>query len=361
MIGARMCIVVGLLVSAVDSAAQTWTLVGPPLFSIDENSRVIIHRVSDRGAILDNGLAVVANWGSNQLVYLSERGEIVHLAGGKGGGPGEFDRLFRIYSDGRRVVATDFGRRRISTFSAEGQLASDVLANRVPTNRIVGVLIDGSFVLDAEPRRPPGFEVRGPDRAAVPIRIVSADGTIVNAFTEPPRAPSWTARAPRARINLGGTCLPQQTIAALGSTVFVAEGHELTAIQVNGTRRVIHRAADPPRVTRAMHERLAGVVVIMDSTRTVAEHIGRVGDPLPSAWMDILPDATGRLWLRVAECHTHPDPQRWEVVDTSGAFVARVEIPLRSRLIAARADRALIVRYDSLGVEHVELYRVGRN
>jgi hypothetical protein len=99
----------------------------------------------------------------------------------------------------------------------------------------------------------------------------------------------------------------------------------------------------------------------MDSTRPAAEQIGGVGDPLPSAWMQIVPDPTGRLWLRVAECFRHPDPRVWEIIDTSGTLVARVEIPRSSRLIAVRGDRALIVRSDSLGVEHVESFRVGRN
>jgi hypothetical protein len=197
----------------------------------------------------------------------------------------------------------------------------------------------------------------------MPIRIVSADGTKVTAIAEPPRASSWSTRLSTRGPgpDLGGACLPEQNVAVLGSTSFVAEGHELVAIGVDGSRRAIHRATNPPRVTRAMRDGLAGLRVAMDSTRPAAEQIGGVGDPLPSAWMQIVPDPTGRLWLRVAECFRHPDPRVWEIIDTSGTLVARVEIPRSSRLIAVRGDRALIVRSDSLGVEHVESFRVGRN
>jgi hypothetical protein len=67
---------------------------------------------------------------------------------------------------------------------------------------------------------------------------------------------------------------------------------------------------------------------------------GEPGDSLLVTWDRMIPDPTGRLWLRFSACINERD-RIWDVIDTTGAQVGT----LRSNLhIIAAFERALLVR-----------------
>ena len=70
---------------------------------------------------LSDGRIVIANTGTQQVRYYAESGRHIMSVGGRGGGPGEFrrvDRVFRVQDDS--VVVYDQTQRRITVFDPDG-------------------------------------------------------------------------------------------------------------------------------------------------------------------------------------------------------------------------------------------------
>jgi len=86
------------------------------------------HHVSDATRLAD-GSIVVANRGSNEVQLFSSTGDFLGAAGGRGEGPGEFERLTSVHeaSDGS-IIAFDFWLGRLTRFSR----GLDVIETRRP-------------------------------------------------------------------------------------------------------------------------------------------------------------------------------------------------------------------------------------
>jgi hypothetical protein len=77
---------------------------------------------------------------------------------------------------------------------------------------------------------------------------------------------------------------------------------------------------------------------------------GAVGDTMPITWDRMLPDATGRLWLRHSACVNERE-RIWDIVDTSGAIQGHFRTA--DYLVAAYGTHFLARGEDSLGVPQV--------
>lgn len=70
---------------------------------------------------LDDGRIVVANTGTGELRFYDAAGGFLFKAGGRGGGPGEFRTLLRIYRyGGDSILALDAAGNRLSVFDTDG-------------------------------------------------------------------------------------------------------------------------------------------------------------------------------------------------------------------------------------------------
>ena len=102
-----------------------WQLSREPVLSIgvvegDEDYELDAVTSSVR---FSNGTIVVANAGSQELRFFDAAGQFVAKAGGRGGGPGEFQYLSRVYRHtGDSVMAFD-AARQMSVFDALGNFA----------------------------------------------------------------------------------------------------------------------------------------------------------------------------------------------------------------------------------------------
>jgi len=119
-----------------------WYLSETPVLSIgvvegDEDYELDAATSSVR---LSNGTIVVANTGSQELWFFDGEGQLITKSGGRGGGPGEFQYLRRVYRhSGDSVMAFD-GVRQVSVFDAMGIFAW--------SQRVDSLFLDRQFPLD---------------------------------------------------------------------------------------------------------------------------------------------------------------------------------------------------------------------
>jgi hypothetical protein len=338
----------------VDESSQVaWRLQNPPLFSLAETNQFAFHMLVERGVLLDDGTVVVGNRGFDELVYLDSAGSVIKRAGGEGQGPGEFEFMWSIFGGNNRVYASDFQQPRVAVYSHRGDYIINIPIESSWKTDVVGVLRDGTIVIAPSPRE---------DAASAAYLLVDSSGKRFKEIARPLRPPAVPVTSARGTgavsLRLDGPCLPTHFHATIGSVVYLISGEgKVYGFGPDGVQRLIFEARSGPNVTTAMHDAITRRLPEVNVARAARTRIGNVGSRLPAVWMDAFSDTSGRLWLRRAECLSNSNPRVWEVVDTSGVFRARVEVPVGQRVLAARGNLVLVNRTDELGVEHVELYR----
>lgn len=286
-------------------------------------------------------------------------GAHVRTFGRRGQGPGEFEDLYSVAWAGRTFLTLDFSNGRIGEFSAEGgwlgqRAEFPGLSGSYGTFRFYPVSRDQAYVLTASARGPllfAGHDEAGPTgdtlaHVATPediINSVRCYGADVIRYFNVPFSPSVVQHP-----GMDGAIYSAMT-----------NRYRIAVTKGDDTVRVIERqlVADP--LDAAAWE--SGTTDYRDF---LSENPGadcRPGWPgKPDARpfirnLFVAPD--GRLWVQVLRTGGN----RWEVFGPDGVLLGTLPSGDRSgaRPPAFGPDRLLaIVRQDSLGLDHVELYRV---
>jgi len=124
---------------------------------------------------LPDGRIVVSNAGSHEIRFYDADGQFLSKAGGRGGGPGEFRWLSRLYRFGAdSMMALDNGANRLSVFDTDGNYAHLATADSITGDAEfpLDVWLHGQFWVDGalEP------EVRGKVKRALSRLTVSDTG-----------------------------------------------------------------------------------------------------------------------------------------------------------------------------------------
>lgn len=353
---------------AVTAASDTvWTLAESPRFSIDRASSepegFLIQ--PSAGEFFDDGSFVIADGGTRRLIWLDPDGRVMHASGRRGDGPGEFRSLSAIFrpEGGRDVWVWDSALRRLSRYDGRGDFVSS-RASPIGEPLPEAVLPGPIFVSTA----PADRSASGRGRYV----LRDDEGRVL---AEHPA--SLTTRRPAVSVEFEGRTMnhgiPPGCVSDPG---IVAIGPELLALDpAQGTVEAIAR--DGGRVVRHRVERREPVT---DDARTAVEMMlerrftipGReapdrvrrdaieqlreaMGDTLP-AWQDVVVDASGTLWLEVAECPRATDATTYRVLDLEDGRTGSVVVPDGLTVLAVRGRDVLVRRLDDLGIPHVEMY-----
>ena len=108
----------------------------------------ILYRVQGLRGLPDGGVLVV-DGGSREIRFYDPRGRLVDLAGGKGGGPGEFEDPVLVPSvTGDSLLFFDTKLPRLQVFSQDGQFRNTIpYVNAWPSGRVPPVGAMGLHVL----------------------------------------------------------------------------------------------------------------------------------------------------------------------------------------------------------------------
>jgi hypothetical protein len=309
-----------------------------------------LYRVTDAKLHRD-GRLLVANAGEELLVYSSE-GQYLSTIGRQGAGPGEFTRLWNVFSgpDGE-VTTFDAATRRLATFriasgALVGERTLDVPLIGLPNG--IGLLDDGIAV---------GF---------------AATHNVVDALS------SDTSRAPLVRFGLHGAVLDtvdlfpgsvfRRTPAGTQPVVF-SPGH-LSATSADHVyagwtgRYQISVYDNHGTLVRIVRTSLSGGLVT-DAMKDAAGRVYREGglaqqkvfaDSLP-AFSKLLVTRDNRLWVRRYDAPGSHE-RTWHVFDPSGNLEGILATPPQLRVTQFGGDYLVGVWTDELDVESVRAYRL---
>ncbi len=343
--------------------AAGWELDPRPLVELGEldgSPPETFSRLADVGLLGDGGV-VVADGASGTLRIFGPDGTFEREMGREGQGPGEFAFLGSLHVlAGDTLLVYDPVAYRLTTFSRSGELL-------------------GTLQMETGGGAPEAYLGRSTSGAHLVALIrpeprdasrVTADVIEVRRYA--PDGGSWVSlgvfpgmRRARSPVPLS----PHFVGAVLGDTVFVTDGllPSLTRFSTFDSSSVAVEAGPVELLPGEAWERLAGAVdddALRE--RLGATRDGPTWDSIPR-FSDLLPSRGGTLWLK--EYDSARDSHwvlrqrtggRWTVVSPGGRRIASVAMPDDFRLTAVGADRVAGISKDSLGLEHVRVYRVER-
>lgn len=359
--------------------------------------------------LLDGRIAVLSS--ENGQLYLFEpSGELSRTIGGRGRGPGEFSRPVNLrYAPPDTLVVWDQWFGPVTRFDTTGAvlerrtidlgLALERLPSQATWEELTHPLPDGSLMVEVDLRdsdlerpadnemirHPPVEYVRldhahetgsfgtwkGAERWAVPEQVASAAA----------RASPFAGDFLAAEDHLFHTGGVSSSIAAGGrpARVYLSHGdtNEIRQYSLDGTLvRVIRRTTRPIPVTaRAHRARLEDGARFMVAVNNGFDWIRPFLLAMPRSESyppvhSLFVDADGRLWVREWSDSETGVPDRWSVFSPEGRWLGVLDgLPASSAGTSDLAfmsdvwigrDFLLAVRFDTLGVERVEGYRIRR-
>ncbi len=354
-----------------------WQIGTQPLLSIGSVGGDPDHELDQvTGAVgLPGGRIVVANGGRLELLFYDGDGNLLHRAGGRGGGPGEFQSLEWLSRYGPdSILALDVRGHRVSYFDAEGNFARSVRLEpnaQIPFPRPVGFFGDGSllatqgtFILGGDP------PVRA-ERTQEPLFRYESNGKtaiLLGSFPGPewvivPTGPVGSALERRHRPFGRATAF-----AAAGDRYYVADNgtYEIRVYSVAGRLIQVIRKAAAPFVLEDADIRVyedSALAAADDRSRpqirVLFENLPPPPRTLPAYAPDIHVDGDLNVWVRES---SRPGHQRseWSVFSAEGKLLGTVDIPPGVDVLEIGADYVLGLQRDTLDVEYVRKFQLRR-
>lgn len=358
------------------TSSRTWSAEAEPLLSVGE-AGVELYRV--RSALYQsNGTIVVANGGTEELLYLDDTGRLIARAGGAGAGPGEFSQLTSISVGAHdSAFAYDARERRLSVFDRDGAYARSVTLQRSDTRgrpEYLGVMEDGEIV--------------GAFRRMTRGTGLVRDSLLVVAFT-PSGTPDVTLGVfPHYYVHWGPHQLPGAeeavsfpvpvplsgltAVGVGGRTIVVAVPDPCTVVQLDrsGIQRVTRQRGKSAPVTEVDRDRLFRAAARGPIAPAELEALQNLEGPrtLPAFGFEALTAVVGQqavvvtdeggLWLHPFRLPDDTAALAWPRFDAEGFYEGTALMPPRFRPTAVRGNVVLGVYQDALDVEFVRAYRL---
>ncbi len=346
----------------------TWTTSQEPSVSIgalEGSPEYMLSRVFS-AVLLSDDRIVVADGGSSTLRWYDASGAYLFERGGRGEGPGEFGRIGSIARvAGDTLVVTDGRQRRISEYTASGDLVGTRQIEGLTVPGAAERLSDGTFIVGSV-----GFsstqltgEEEGLERAMQPMIRLGAGIEVADTLGMFPGPEMYyTANSFGFHPFSRGF-----SYAVRGDLLFVAaaEGFVVDVYSADGT---LVRSIRAPEVDLRLTPE-----TIDEYRRSVRESAADREEALARALIEqmeetVFPElrpAYGRfvageetLWLEQHTAGQLDGPSTWAVFGHDGEYHGTAALPAGFRLLAVRGDRVLGVWTDDLGVEYVRVHEL---
>ncbi|MEX2285159.1 MAG: hypothetical protein WEE89_21915 [Gemmatimonadota bacterium] len=359
-----------------DSGADRWwTLASEPQLdvgTVEGAESQVLFGVID-AVRLEDGRVVIAIAGNAQVRYYAPGGAHLVTSGGRGGGPGEFQRitgLLRMSADS--VAVLDGGVRRVTVLAPDGRFSRVVLAAPGAPVTVLGRRDDGTWVAHSNSLPRSNAVQQGPLRSnVVYVALPPGGGEVIDTLGQFP-GPERVVRIAES----GGTITSINILTApfAKTTTVVTAGNDLVvgtqdAAEVriyNGEgdlRRIVRTGLPTQRVTPElidayMKRRLDRVPAERQQAMRESQLAILTAEVVPPYGALAL-DRSGNLWLQ--DFPGLADDQRWTIFDAGGARVARMVLPRQFTPYDIGDDWILGRELDELDVEHVRLYAIHRS
>lgn len=356
----------------VDDDPRIPSVILAPDLTLDEAGGASFGELGDLVELPDGSLAV-ADHSERRVLHLDSVGRILHVWGRPGRGPGEFQRISRLWRLGTdSLLVHDFFSRRLTVIDiTRGVVAHHVVevppgysgfATPVGATGVGYVLRGGPAITPADP---PVL-----DRSEIALYVMRSDTlqSVLQGY-----------RGPEAYRGTGRDVTQLPT--ARNTLFFVAPDRVYSLDTVEDTVRVwalsggLIRAIPLGITPRPMTDEAVG----LDRRYRIAENrrlftgqgvpesfiAGREAVlskvPYPPFWptaSELLVDDSDRLWVRRDISQALSANQSWEVYSSGGELLARFSLTGVERIGIPRRDRFWAVQHDSIGVPRLTRYTV---
>lgn len=357
-----------------ESWTTPWRVEAQPTLSvgsIDGDPDHLLDRVIGAVGLPDGGI-VVANAGSFELLFYGSDGSLLHRAGRRGGGPGEFQSLEWLSRYGPdSVLAVDVRSQRVSYFDADGHFGRSVRLEpsaQIPFPRPIGVFADGSLLATQGTFRLGGDPPIRVERTQNPLFRFEPDGKAAILLGSFP-GPEWVIAptGPRGQMERRRRPFGRSTVfAAAGDRFYVGDNatYEIRVYSVAGRlTQVIRKTADPlPLQAEDITAFEDSVLAVADPAsrhqmRDLFEKLPPPPRTYPAYAPDIHVDAELNLWVRESARPGNPRSE-WSVFSASGEFLGTVLMPPGVSVLDIGYDYVLGLQRDDLDVEYVRRFRL---
>jgi hypothetical protein len=346
-------------VFAVLDSVPTLSLGGPDATGPTQFSRI-------QGIHLDPaGRLWVADGQSGELRIFEPDGSHWKTRGGRGEGPGEFVQIRLLGSaPGDTVLVGDGGLDRITVFSPEGEFVrTDVLpSSDRPAARPFDVFSDGS-ILGQLPRVVSASSLEPGQVLSDSVDLVRVDlaNSALHLYgTAPGPLWIWTGRT---QVPVPFTVNAAFDVA--GAEVYLVSGSDFRIrVFEGGELRKVHAIDRSPRpVENADLESYRAFVEEYVPEQMRADYLSALDhevrpNVLPG-YDRVLTSADGGVWAQVYG----PDigaPHDWHVFDPEGRSLGEIHVAAGMHPLLVTENAVVGIWRDSLGVEHVQEYRLTR-
>jgi hypothetical protein len=328
-----------------------------------------------------DGRIVIANRGTDELLFYDSAGDFLDARAGEGGGPGEFWGLYRLWLFAAdSLVAYDELERRVSIFNSDGDFVRSwnprmpgAEASRLtPMSRLKnGSLLFGS--------RPDGWvRKRGTSRDSLMIQRFDPDGLHLDSLGVFPWAEHYRPTPVKVGDYASNTWvsnLPfglRTKVGPFNNGFYVARGesYRVEVYSPSGSLMKIIRRPVPNRLVKEQDQQR------LKSDWLSSEVDG--GEGVNRAWVRgsfgewvqemefpetmpaygrIVADLDGNLWIWEYSPPGNP-LSRATVFDSTGQMLGTVDTPPVTSIFQIGEDYILAFDRDALDVEHVRMFRL---
>lgn len=337
--------------------------------SADGPDAQIFSRISGARRLSD-GSVVAGVEGFHEIRKFGPDGAHLWTAGGRGSGPGEFERLQLLRGCSEdRVVAYDRSIFRVTEFGPDGErLAAWHLPSGTTVPYEVTCAPDGRIVYFAAGQSP---SQTGIVRWHVPISWISREMQSARLIRDEVPGPErvlddesywdrpWSRRLVFAGTDQGvwlGTSddymleLVGWDGTVLDTLAWSGRDRAVTQADIDQLRDELTEGDDEEARARFIRESWPDYERVLPTTLPAYSHLLVLDDG--TLWIG---QWDGIMWRpRLPE---HPG-KRWDVFDPSGERVRQVTIPSNMRLVDAGDDWVLVVVRNSLGVQTLAVHEV---
>ncbi len=329
---------------------------------------------------LSNGHIAVTN-AYHEIRYYDSDGSHVRTVGGEGSGPGEFQRLQRIYMlPGDTILANDERLARYSVFTGRGNHVRTVnlrMEAHLGGPILTGVFDDRSLLVSTWQRPNPSELDVGPQRVSVPLYRLDTSGEQVSHLGAFPGDETYVRQSERGISFEAPLFRRVSAIVAWGDRWYAADTDrfEISVFDEGGSvtsivrRQVTSTPVRSEHVDAVLQQLLSGLPD--ENTRRVVEQQYRsiplaetlpaiglpvFGPPLRTAHPPLHVDDVGNIWVMAYNVRGVNAPTTWSVFEPGGTMLGDVVMPAGFWPTHIGEEFILGVWQDQLDVEHVRLY-----
>jgi hypothetical protein len=348
-----------------------WTLRDEPLIQIGVgygDTHYQFFRVS-AACWLAGGRIAVANAGSSTLRFFDLEGTFLREVGGVGDGPGEFRRLTSLERYGTdSLVAFDADLRRISIFSADGDIARTIRLRQPGPEPLYAAfpLSRGDFVVRALSTMVDPGVTPGRYRTTAPILRYGADGALLDTVGLFPGSELSVSEVGRG-MAFGWAPFGRTTaVDVRNDLVYVGTAEDLE-IQVYSPGGDLKQLVRGPKYRHPIAQE--------DIERHLEPFLEGIDDLSAREWMEkllsemeypdywppyseVLVDPSGNIWVAYYPEVARQPSSRWMVFSSSGQLLGDLDLPERMTVLDITSEFMIGVWTDDFDVEYIRVYEL---